>query len=86
MSGDGCGELLIFDFNSPSYSKIEVFAPHEVGQSKSVYKCFQSEQLVTRKGEVSMLDIICAIDMPAALESALDDPNFMVHRGNRGFF
>jgi hypothetical protein len=91
---DGYGELIIFDLNSPILSKLEACVLHDVrfydspcsmpefsaGQSNSmeIRDASQSEQLDANKDEGSLQGLTCAIDMPAALETALDDVNFLV--------
>jgi hypothetical protein len=93
MSGEGCGELLIFDLNSPIFSKIDACVVlHDANVRESPYSklriadnsnshkahsYFKPEELERNK-EVLLLGIDCAIDMPAALETALDDPKFLV--------
>ena len=92
--GDGYGELLIFDVNSPTFSEVEVCVLHDVKLHKAecsmprliagrsncveIHNACRSEQTEAQTNEGSLLDITCAIDMPAALETALDDPNFLV--------
>ena len=100
--GDGYGELLIFDVNSPIFSEVEVCVLHDVKLHKAecsmprliagrsnrliagrsncveIHNACRSEQTEAQTNEGSLLDITCATDMPAALETALDDPNFLV--------
>ena len=98
---DGYGELFIFDLNTPVFSNDEgCVTEYESPWPKASLKARQRysptihnvcrvkcdvQQLITNDYECSLLDGTSAIDMPAALEAAFDDPIFLVTAQN-GYF